>query len=308
MNVPTPAQAYWEQRAVLEKARPRLEQFMEAAGVLSILSAHQWAQLFAYAVHFRPDLIIELGRFTGNSTCVFTEAAHTLAPASCRVVSLCLADDWRRKTAPRLRPIVGDAWFAPLQAVEGNILFFDFAAALAGAKRVLLFWDAHGYQIAECVLGSVLPLLADRSHAVLMHDMSDSRYIDPEFRKYGGEGLWRGNNNGHTRLLLGNINTQVEQAVSVVDFTTRNGLTLQSADHTFHQEIGSDPQKVAEMRRLLGEKLFSLEGHWFYFSLNEKPGPYTFPKFSPPAPPTLTRRLKAAARLLLNRVPAELIP
>jgi hypothetical protein len=32
------------------------------------------------------------------------------------------------------------------------------------------------------------------------------------------------------------------------------------------------------MRSLLGDELFSLQGHWFHFSLNEHPGPYTFPK------------------------------
>jgi hypothetical protein len=31
------------------------------------------------------------------------------------------------------------------------------------------------------------------------------------------------------------------------------------------------------MRELLGEELFSLQGHWFWFTLNERPGPYTFP-------------------------------
>jgi hypothetical protein len=32
------------------------------------------------------------------------------------------------------------------------------------------------------------------------------------------------------------------------------------------------------MRRALGDELFSLQGHWFWFTMNEQPGPYTFPK------------------------------
>jgi hypothetical protein len=42
------------------------------------------------------------------------------------------------------------------------------------------------------------------------------------------------------------------------------------------------PQQQAEMSRMLGE-LFDLQGHWFYFSLNEKPGPYRFPRYLPPS-------------------------
>ena len=33
------------------------------------------------------------------------------------------------------------------------------------------------------------------------------------------------------------------------------------------------------MQESLEERLFQLQAHWFYFSLNGYPGPFTFPKF-----------------------------
>ena len=44
--------------------------------------------------------------------------------------------------------------------VCADILEFDYRKALSDAKRVLIFWDAHGFDIAECVLGEILPIVA----------------------------------------------------------------------------------------------------------------------------------------------------
>jgi len=40
-----------------------------------------------------------------------------------------------------------------------------------------------------------------------------------------------------------------------------------------------DNLKMEEMERLLGKEYFSLQGHWFFISLNEHNGPFTFPAF-----------------------------
>jgi hypothetical protein len=141
----------------------------------------------------------------------------------------------------------------------------------------LVFWDAHGFDIAECVLGRILPIVATVEHLVIMHDLSDTRYSSEEHLEYGEYGLWKGNNWSGPRLKLGIIDSAVEQSIAVLDFATRNHITLDSADHSFHTAL--TPEQQSEMREQLGE-LFDSQGHWFYFSLNERPGPYKFPRYS----------------------------
>ncbi len=279
----TPAQAYWKQRRFLADNRDRILQLCRAVDRPGDLFPFQWAQLMACAAEFSPDLILELGRGKGNSTCAFTEAAHWLGAGRCQVWSLCLTADWERETLPRVRQVVPEAWFSPLHAVQGDILEFDFTSILAGARRVLIFWDAHGFDVAECILGTILPQIADLPHAVLMHDLLDTRYW-PRPDAYGEARLWKGESSTDFTFKLGHIETHVAQFAPVLDFTTRNHVSLESADHSYHTELSSDPSKVEEMRRLLGEELFSLRAAWFWFSLNEVAGPYTFPRVDPSAP------------------------
>jgi hypothetical protein len=121
--------------------------------------------------------------------------------------------------------------------------------------------------MAEFVLGGLMPALEQRQHLVIMHDISDGRYspINPD---YQGKRLWRGDKPGHSRLYLNYLDTLVEQTVSIIDFTSRNGLTLESADHSLQSELSRD--QIAELKIVLGDQFFRLDGHWFYFSLNEK--------------------------------------
>jgi hypothetical protein len=234
------------------------------------------------ALEFSPEIILELGRGLGNSTCAFTEAANLLTPQKCHVISLCVTDAWDRETVPHLQRVVAESWFRPLVARQEDILSVDYPGTLAKGNRILIFWDAHGFEIAECVLGAILPEVADREHLVIMHDMSDARYIPASYSQYGEHGIWKGGNEGPSRLRIGVIDSAVEQAIAITDFAARNNLTLNSADHSNHAEFDHNPERLAEMRRLLGDELFSLQAHWFWFSLNEHPGPYTFPRFARP--------------------------
>jgi hypothetical protein len=283
LNLPlfTPAQAYWKQRRALCASADRIRALSAAVDHAIDCHPYQFAQLVSAALEFEPDVILELGRGKGNSTCAFTEASYQKG-GSIRVVSICNSPDWRIGTAPRLRPIVPASWFTPVDAHEGDILTFDFAKVLVGARRVLLFWDAHGFAVAECVLGGILPLLAPLEHVVIMHDLSDSRYGAPEQMSYGPHGLWKGNNWEGPRLKIGFIDSAVEQSIAALDFTTRNRLSLDSADHSIRSTFTEGMRE--EMATMLGD-LFSLQAHWFYFTLNEQPGPYTFPRFERPASP-----------------------
>ena len=273
----SPDRAVWNQRLVLAQDRSFILRLVEAIGENTDMLPYQWFQLMSAALEFKPDLILELGRGEGNSTCAYTEAAHLMVPHSCQVVSVCWSRDWGEKSVPRLRQMVPDSWAQPLKAFFADILSFDFPQLLASANRVLVFWDAHGYDVAECVLGTILPVIQDRPHLVLMHDLSDARYM-PRL-PYGDKGLWRGNDWQGDRLQLGHINSCVEQAVSITDFCSRNSVELNSADQSLREAFDDDQERSQEMRSLWGPQIFQTQAHWFWFSLNRHKGPFTFPRF-----------------------------
>lgn len=272
-------EAYWRQRTALARHAGRLRALFDMVESSKELWPYQWAQLLAMTLEFRPDLVIELGRGWGNSTCVFTEAVNQLGPEGRRVVSVCLSDGWETRTRDRVGRLVTPEWFAPLQARRSDILAVDYPALACEAERVLVFWDAHGFDIAECALGEILPAIVDRPHLVIMHDLSDGRWAGPESTHYGTRGLWKGNTWGGPRVRLGDIDSAVEQSVAIVDFMSRNGRRLCSADESIRTAIGADPARLEEMRRLLGPDLFELQAHWFWFSLNDQARTYTFPRF-----------------------------
>jgi len=259
----------------------------ETVGELSHLSYFQWTQLASMALEFEPDLILELGRGKGNSTCVLTETANILG--STKVVSLCLGTGFLDHTLPRLfqERLLPTGWLAPLECWLADIVCFDYETLLNKYDRILVFWDAHGFEVASCVLGRILPILQHKEHIVMMHDMSDQRYLGRDALDYGDQILWRGDDAEGARLVLGYINSAVPQAVSIVDFASRNQIDLLTADHSLHTELKPHPEKVAEMAQLLGDDFFSLNGHWLCFSLNGHPGSMTFPRFMLPEEPLL---------------------
>jgi len=266
--------AYWEQRDAVAAASAQLRRLAAAVGAANDLGLPQWAQLFAATLDFAPTRIIELGRHRGNSTCVFTSAAQAL---DADVVSLCLSSRWRTETRPRIAGQVPPSWLSRLDAREEDIAAADFDAIVGDAARVLVFWDAHGYHIAEHVLGRLLPAIAGRPHLVLAHDISDARYeAGPSSVAYGRQGLWRGNDWSGPRVRLGHLDSCVEQAVAIVDFTSRNAAPLHTAAEQIHSAIGAHRFRVEAMETTLGE-LWGPGAHWCHFSLNDAVGPYHFP-------------------------------
>jgi len=276
MPITSPAQALWNQREQIADNRDRIHALMSAVGRSTDLTPFQWAQLLAFALEFEPDLIIELGRERGNSTCCFLEAARLLSPHFCSVLSLCLTDVWQRETAPRLQPLCDPEWFARGRILSQDLLTFDFAEALANSRRCLLFWDAHGFDIAECVLGKVLPLLRGREHVIALHDMTDPRHDGAPPADYDEHGLWKGERDSQGRFWIGSIVSHVAQAVSVIDFTTRNRIPLHSAAEEMHTLFAGDAARTAELSQQLGD-LFSLSAHWFWFTTSEAPGRIVYP-------------------------------
>ena len=133
---------------------------------------------------------------------------------------------------------------------------------LADHERVLLLWDAHGFEIAELVLGEILPRLADREHLLLMHDISDNRYPGVP-RSYGGQPLWKGSawqkrtGAWESRVNIGWMNSMQDQVIALADFAARNDLEIGSADHEYARFFGAHPDHAEEMDRLLGREFFS---------------------------------------------------
>ena len=154
------ARFYYDQRFGVAEDTGMLNALIGATRAEYDLAPPQWAQWYSVALGFRPDLILELGRSKGNSTALFCQAANRLGRT--RVVSVCNSKDWVEETLPRLKPVVAAGWFDPLDARMADILDTDYEEIVKGSARVLVLWDAHGFEIAEVVLGRILPLISDR--------------------------------------------------------------------------------------------------------------------------------------------------
>lgn len=275
----SPAHALWSQRAALTAAQSQLVRLQDAVGSPVEMSRYQALQWYACVLDWKPDLIVELGRLYGNSACIFTEAAAALG--SCRVVSLCLTDVWQKTIAARVAPLVPREWFEHLDARTADILTVDPVALLSGAQRILVLWDAHGFEVASWMLGALMPAIGTRDHLVLMHDISDQRYCGAS-SSYDGASLWSGENEGANRMVLGHYNSAVAQLVSALDFTTRNGVNLHTADESLRRDL--TPKQAATLNDALGLNV-TCQADWAWFSLDEAVGARTYPRFEQPAPP-----------------------
>jgi hypothetical protein len=274
------ARAYYEHRHVIGEDREMLRSLIRATQAPYDLTPAQWAQWYSVALGFGPDLIVELGRSKGNSTAVFCQAASRLGGT--RVISLCNSKDWNDESLPRIKAVVPPGWLDRLDARIVDILEVDYEQVFAGAQRVLLLWDAHGFEIAETVLGRILPVIADRPHLVLMHDISDNRYASVS-RSYEGQPMWKGSTwdkgmgASLARVNIGWMNSLQDQVVALADFAARNDLEIGSADHEYATYFDPRPQHAAEMAELLGDEFFSRQGHFALLSLACKQPPFYYP-------------------------------
>jgi hypothetical protein len=177
----------WQQREAIRGATGRIQQLIDRVGAPSDLNAGQWAQLYAVALDFAPDLIIDLGRGYGNATCALTDAANQLGGT--RVASIGFRDDhvWAYRTEPRLRNVLPSTWFDAVEIIEQDVRRVDFQLLYGSAKRILMFWDMLGYGVSRYILEHALPLLCSREHLVIVKDVTDARYheVDQAHRMAG---------------------------------------------------------------------------------------------------------------------------
>jgi hypothetical protein len=184
--------------------------------------------------------------------------------------------------APRIAQVVDDAWFANIDARSVDILSVDYREIIADHQRVLLLWDAHGFEIAELVLGEILPRLVDRAHLLLLHDISDNRYAAVP-RSYGGHPLWKGNkwqqaDAGASRVNIGWMNSVEDQVIALADFSARNDVeigsaimnTLTSCPPFMRRRCDEVWVKNRSRRRPLGVPLAGWQGRAVSFSRPER--------------------------------------
>jgi len=274
------ARAIWDNRKRLCEVLPELRTVQTALhtaiGGPRDFSRQQWLQLVSVVYDFKPDLAIELGRGYGNSTCALSIAAKMLRPQPCRILSLCLANSFVEISRPYLDAHLKDpALFSPLNALNQDISTYDFARDVEGAKRIFVFWDAHGYDLAMALLSGLFRLLQGKPHLCIVHDMADLRYMGQEYRRYDQDAAWLKAGSAPPKYIFGDVGSQFEEGVALVDFIGRNGLTFHSAESSYFPELTQ--QQIGELKQLFGDD-FSLFGFWYYFSLNEAGGrPLTFP-------------------------------
>jgi hypothetical protein len=264
----TPGQALVSQFDAITAKLDRWNWLIETLDRPTDLAPHQWVSLAAFALDFQPDLIIELGRGYGNSTAMFLEVCDQLP--GCRLLSLCNTDSWRTVSVPKLAKM-GSTWLSRGECRECDIL--EQTINLRGVNRVFLFWDAHGFEIADWMLGYVMPMLAHKKHLVAMHDISDLRYCGTK-RPYDGP-LWKGGNAEMPAYQIGSMFSRVQQAIAVADFTSRNGIGFNSADTSLHR------LDAPTYNGALGDR-FCPVAHWWWWTLNHNDGPFLFPTASYP--------------------------
>jgi methyltransferase family protein len=243
------------------------------------LSVLQGLQLYALCLELRPDLITELGRGYGNSTCLFAHAV--VQNARGRLVSFDLDPHWEERTLPKLRTSEFKSLLPVIDARLENIKGADFAAIAGDARTIFVFWDAHGWEAADGVLCRLLPAIAARTHIVACHDLSDNRYVQVE-RAYNNRMFWRSAELKEitARYNLGWVNTQEPQFLPLMDFLWRNRCTLRSADEDLALWRRDHAERQTAVERAIGADAFSPGCHWGYFSLNDAPGELTFPATS----------------------------
>lgn len=260
------ATALWNQRIEIRDAKDRLRQLQRIVNWPGDMPLASGIHLYAFCLEFAPELIVELGRGYGNSTCIFTEAANRLKTT--KVVSVGYDGErcWSTRTAPALRNFASTDWFQPLEIIEQDALKTDFAKIFSKFTSILFFWDAHGLQLANYVLAEVLPHLNNKSHVTVVHDISDARYdsIEPRYVRA----------DGYPQFWFGDLVSPFEELAPLYDFLSRNRINYDTPQHSFAGMFENDVAKRTELEQCWGPDCTSPTpldaGGFVYFDINHR--------------------------------------
>ena len=266
------------QEALVATHVARLSALKRAIGCHA-LDWSEWLLLFAAAVDYRPDLIVEIGRWRGNSTCALTEAATVLDACRVRSYDFDAGRAYETTTLPAIRPLVSPDWLGRQEIIHGDVTREHPEDLLRGGQRVLLLWDAHGPAVAQYILSRIAPILAAREHLIVVHDIFDARYM-PVSHQYttatGQQNWWRGH-----------LVSDCQELDPIFDFVSRNGIHLDTAGHSAWQRCPDAPADgvvSTAIRRSVGSALDlfpdSHKTRFAYFACDDRAS--TRPRVFPP--------------------------
>jgi len=226
--------ALWAHRAQLARMRPRFEALRRAVDAPSDFPFPKWFALYALCLDVQPDLILELGRGYGNSTCVLVEAAHA---TGARVVSISIDPTgiWPERSAPRIRDVTGAAWFEPLDVREGDAGDVDLRDLFASAERPFLFWDAHSEELARHVLAS-------RPGPMAVDDVGDVLSGEPDLSWYADQGL--------ELYRIGDLYSAFEELPVIIDWLAQSERPWESAERSVARLLDREPAAHAVLAEL----------------------------------------------------------
>jgi cephalosporin hydroxylase len=257
--------ALWTHRDKLVRAKDVFSELHHSIQGPEDFHLASWFQLYALVLDFRPDLIVELGRGYGNSTCVFLQAANQLGNA--QVVSIGYYDDfaWRDNTLPRVQELLPGTWLDRLDARYEDIRTTDFRSIFSGGGRILLFWDAHGLDLGHYLLANAFPLLEAKQHLIVVDDVTDARYNDrdPEYDARGGT----------PTIWIGDLISIFDEIIPLADFLSRNRLHFNSPEASINTWSLKHQKQRRELDQMFGPALcqpsVTEAGAWIYFDLSK---------------------------------------
>jgi hypothetical protein len=217
-----------------------------------------WLMLFSLTLQFRPELIVEVGRGSGNSTCVFLEAAAEL---NCPVVSFdrtITGRSWRA-TERRVRAIKGSEWFRRGQIIKKDFTKVDPRKAVPDeAGRTLFFWDAHGKgkDLGHFMIRRIFPRLQTRPNLIIVHDITDLR------------GGLLGRNPRY--FVRGTFSSGFEELLPLYDFWQSEGIDVSSPADDLATWMTKDFPRIRRITEDFPESsrpILGPAGHWVYFQL-----------------------------------------
>lgn len=264
------ASCLWNHRKDLVDSKEHLRQLYEAVNRPIDLRFTEWLKLYALVLEFSPDLIIELGRAYGNSTCVLTEAVNKSGKGKVVSIDYDGGKLWQNETLPRLQKLIDVQWRDKLTIVHEDIMKIDFTEITRQAQRILLFWDAHGLELAQYIIAHLFPLLQKKEHLIVMHDISwntDPIAVPPS--EYNVSMLIR----------INNLLSTYEEIIPAFSYISKNGIqydTLAESEIRFLEENDKNsPEKSSELKNTWNELVDNSEGlgeksDMMYFDINNK--------------------------------------
>lgn len=249
----------FKHQAQLAADVPAFRTVMEQVNDPANLALIQALLLAAAVYELQPKSILDLGTGMGNSSAVFGLIADRFGA---EVHTFDINPNWPSVLANLREPF--RAKIAANVTAHGDITACGFEDLVGDAPSVVVFWDAHGFEVAQHVLSTIMPLIADRAHLVLCHDMSDNRYAVP--KSYGGMPIWGIDAQPTAYVNASWVCSHAAQAIAILDFCWRNDLSFHSIDEELRERVEPARRNAFLQAVALNE---TSAAHMGYFTMME---------------------------------------